>query len=134
MGYEHQDWNTVVFRVQREGNGKDEKSVRQAQMYGHKVETQVRKPAVAGNTIVSLKKLEDNSEVFAHKKVDKVLADAIKNKRIELKMTQAVLAQRINEKPNVIQEVETMKSIYNHIVINKILRALGMSMKDVRSL
>lgn len=133
--YEHQDWKPVVLNVKKEGTGRDEKSVRQAQLLGRPIETQIRKTSKHQGTgaIVSITKLDDNGEAFAHKKVDKQLADAIKNKRIELKMTQAVLAQRVNEKPNVIQEVETMKSIYNHVVINKILRALGLTLKDVRS-
>jgi ribosome-binding protein aMBF1 (putative translation factor) len=128
--YEHQDWNTVVLKVKKEGNGKDEKSVRQAQQHGYKVETQVKQQGT--NTLVSIKKLEDNPEAFQHKKIDKELADAIKNKRIELKLTQAMLAQRINEKPNVIQEVEIMKAVYNHMIINKILKALGLTLKNIR--
>lgn len=133
--YEHQDWKPVVFKVKKEGNGKDEKSIRQAQQLGRQIDTQVRKiiKEKGAGSIVSIAKLDDNGEVFAHKKVDKQMADAIKNKRIELKMTQAVLAQRINEKPNVIQEIETMKSIYNHVMINKVLRSLGLTLKDVRS-
>lgn len=130
--YEHQDWNPVVLRVKQQGNGKDVKSIRQAQQNGIQIETISKKP----NSIeqaVNIKKLEDNSEVFQHKKIDKQLADAIRNKRCELKMTQAVLAQRINEKPNVIQEVETMKAVYNHIIINKILKALGLTLKSIRN-
>lgn len=131
--YEHQDWKPVVFKVRNEGNGKDEKSVRQAQQLGRNIDTHAKKPYASKNTVVSIAKLDDNGEVFSHKKVDKQMADAIKNKRIELKMTQAVLGQRINEKPNVIQDIESMKSVYNHNIINKILRALGLTLKDVKS-
>jgi putative transcription factor len=81
----------------------------------------------------SVKKLDDNPESFDVKRVDKELADAIKNKRCELKMTQVMLAQKVNEKPNVVQEVETMKAVYNHVVINKIMKALGLSLKIVRN-
>ncbi len=113
--YEHQDWNTVVFR-----NNKQTKNL--------PTETVLRTKET-----ISVKKLDDNPETFELKKVDKELADAIKNKRCELKLTQVALAQKVNEKPNVIQEVETMKAVYNHIVINKILKALGLNLRMVRS-
>ena len=116
--YEHQDWNTVTFNTkQKKGD----------------VETQLRNKNVQSDNPINIKKLDDNPEIFALKKVDRELADAIKSKRCELKMTQAMLAQRINEKPNVIQEVETMKAVYNHVIINKILKALGLTLKIIRN-
>ena len=118
--YEHQDWNTVTFKTKNNKiNGE--------------VETLVRNKNIQSDNSVNVKKLDDNPETFALKKVDRELADAIKNKRCELKMTQAMLAQRINEKPNVIQEVETMKAVYNHVIINKILKSLGLTLKMVRN-
>lgn len=113
--YAHQDWNPVVFRNNNIKNNQQ-------------TETVLRKQQTT-----SLKKLDDNPETFDVKRVDKELADAIKNKRCELKMTQAMLAQKVNEKPNVIQEVETMKAVYNHVIVNKILKALGLNLKIVRS-
>lgn len=116
--YEHQDWNTITFKTKKHtSNEKHQIEVRN---------TKYENP-------VNVKKLDENSETFALKKVDKELAEAIKNKRCQLKMTQAMLAQRINEKPNVIQEVETMKAVYNHIIINKLLKSLGLTLKMVRS-
>jgi ribosome-binding protein aMBF1 (putative translation factor) len=115
--YAHQDWKPVIF------NTKKQKDC-----------VQVGEKKKLDTGFVSIAKLEDNGETFNHKKVDKHMADAIKNKRIELKMTQSVLAQRINEKPSVIQDVETMKGVYNHIIINKILRALGLSLKGVKNI
>lgn len=113
--FEHQDWNTVVFRNTKQNqNLQTETVLRNKQTVIHK-------------------KLDDNPETFDIKRVDKELADAIKNKRCELKMTQASLAQKINEKPNVIQEVETMKAVYNHVIINKILKTLGLSLKLIRN-
>lgn len=117
--YEHQDWNTITFKT---------KSSNKAQ-----VETHLRSKLIQSDNPVNVKKLDDNPETFGLKKVDRELADAIKNKRCQLKMTQVVLAQRINEKPNVIQEVETMKAVYNHIIINKILKSLGLTLKMIRN-
>lgn len=117
--YAHQDWNPVIFNAKKTSNAKE----------GNQGEQRKRHDT----GFVSIAKLEDNAETFNHKKVEKHMADMIKNKRIELKMTQAVLAQRINEKPSVIQDVETMKCVYNHIIINKILRALGLTLRDVKA-
>lgn len=114
--YEHQDWNTITFKTKVK-----------------KGETQLRSKNIHSDNPVNVKKLDDNPETFALKKIDRELAEAIKNKRCELKMTQAMLGQRINEKPNVIQEVETMKAVYNHVIINKILKALGLTLKMVRN-
>ena len=113
--YDHQDWNTIIFKKKTD-----------------KVETQSKNKNILYDNAINVRKLDDNPEIFSLKKVDRELADAIKSKRCELKMTQAMLAQRINEKPNVIQEVETMKSVYNHVIINKILKVLGLTLKTVR--
>ena len=40
-------------------------------------------------------------------------------------MTQAQLAQAINEKPQVIQEYESGKAIPNGAILNKLTRILG---------
>lgn len=116
--YEHQDWNTIILKTKQ---NKQE------------LKTELRSKSVQSDNPVNIKKLDDNPETFALKKIDREIADAIKNKRCELKMTQAMLAQKINEKPNVIQEVETMKAVYNHVIINKILKALGLTLKTIRS-
>ena len=111
--YQHQDWNPIVFK-KNTPNKQTETVLRQRQFTTKKV-------------------LDENPETFDHKKVDKELADAIRNKRCELQMTQVMLAQKINEKPNVVQEVETMKAVYNHVIINKLLKALGLSLKKIRT-
>lgn len=127
MAYSHQDWKPVILRVKQEGNGKSEKDVRRALQNGGVVETHVK---ISSQGVVS-QKLDDNREDFHHKKIPKEIADAIKNKRIELKLTQAQLAQRINEKVNVIQDIEGIKCVYNHVIVNKTLKALGLSLKQI---
>ena len=116
-----------MLHVKQEGkgNGKGEKDVRRALQNGGIVETHL-KTVSSGNH-----KLDDNREDFQHKKIPKEIADAVKNKRIEFKMTQAQLAQRMNEKVNVVQDIESMKGVYNHVLVNKALKALGLSLKQV---
>jgi len=128
MAFAHQDWKPVILRVNQERNGKSEKDVRRAMQNGGVVETLTK-----GSGSMVSKKLDDNLEDFHHKKIPREVADAIKHKRIELKLTQAQLAQRINEKVNVVQELETMKAVYNHVIVNKTLKALGLSLKQITS-
>lgn len=104
--YAHQDWEPVVFR---------------------KKQSEQKRPVVVNPS----KKFDEAPEVFHHKKISKELADTVRNKRLELGLTQQALATRICEKPNVIQEIESMKGVYNHVTINKTLRALGLSLKDI---
>lgn len=112
--YAHQDWNVVVLTKKNK-----------------KTELSPGTPKVVyAETAVSAKKLNEDREEFVHKRVPKDVADSIRNKRLELKLSQSDLAQRINEKPSVIQEVESMKGVYNHILLNKISRALGISLRQ----
>lgn len=77
------------------------------------------------------RKLDQNLEGFDHKKVSKAIADAIQQKRLELGMTQAQLAQKINEKPAVVNDVENCRGVYDHVRVNKILKALGLSLTKI---
>ncbi|KAK6259285.1 hypothetical protein SCA6_013759 [Theobroma cacao] len=65
-------------------------------------------------------------------KDDRVSSDLKKNimqARMDKKMTQAQLAQMINEKPQVIQEYESGKAIPNQQIISKLERALGTKLR-----
>ena len=118
--YDHQDWNVVILRKFKKNNV-------DVSCKNEMVEKTIRnKPK---DTVVDIRKLEDNHDGSHHVLVSKEVANEIVKKRIELKMTQADLAQKINEKPCVIQEVESMKAIYNHVLINKIYRALDIKKK-----
>ena len=65
------------------------------------------------------------------KKVPKMYARAIQAKRTELKLTQDKLAKSINEKTSVVNDVENARGTYDHVVMNKILKALGLSRKII---
>ncbi len=79
-------------------------------------------------------KLDDNKESFEHKKIPKSIADAIKKSRVELNMTQDQLAKKINERTCVVNDIESMKCIYNHVIVNKVLRALGLTLKGIKDM
>lgn len=64
---------------------------------------------------------------------ERVSSDLKKNlmqARLDKKMTQAQLAQMINEKPQVIQEYESGKAIPNNQIIGKLERALGAKLRS----
>merc|ERR1711865_1053334 len=70
-------------------------------------------------------KLDENTEVFRHETVSHDFKMALQQARLAKKMSQAQLAQQINEKGTVINEYEGGKAIPNGALINKLNRALG---------
>ncbi len=107
----HQDWTPIVL------HGKSYPP------------TQKKKTVVEIHT--TPKKLNENLEDFNHKKIPKHIADAIQKKRMELKMTQAQVAQKINEKVSIVNDIENCSCVYNHVHVNKILHILGLSLKQI---
>lgn len=103
-----QDWTPVVFKKKSESEPKGPK----------------------GPT--HLQKLDENSENYKdHRKIDKVLADAIKQKRIEMKLTQEKLAQKVNVRSNVINDIESQRGVYDTNVIERVKRVLGITKKNM---
>lgn len=79
-----------------------------------------------------LQKLDEHSENYKnHKKVSKVFADAIKQKGNQLRMTQEQLAQKVNVRSNIINDIESQRGNYDHVVIEKIKRVLGITKKNI---
>lgn len=102
-----QDWKPVVFKKNKEIQ---------------------KKPS--GPTHVQ--KLDENTENYKdHKKIPKILADSIRQKRLDLKMTQEELAKKINVKANIVNDIESQKCIYDSKVIENIKRVLGITNKSI---
>ncbi|KAK1405075.1 Multiprotein-bridging factor 1b [Heracleum sosnowskyi] len=131
-----QDWETVVIRKKAPTAAarKDEKAVNAARRAGAEIET-VKKATAGSNkaassgTSLNTRKLDEDTENLAHEKVPTELKKAIMHARNEKKLTQAQLAQMINEKPQVIQEYESGKAIPNQQIITKLERALGAKLR-----
>lgn len=102
----YQDWTPVVFE---------------------KKKNEVKRVSV----LPQYRKIDENRESFEHKKISKKLADAVKVRRIELGLTQEQLANKINERPAVVNDVEAMRGVYDHVRINKLLRVLGLTLKQI---
>jgi putative transcription factor len=56
---------------------------------------------------------------------------AIQDARMELKLSQKDVAQKINEKPSVLQDYESSKAIPNAQILGKLERALGVKLRGV---
>jgi len=131
-----QDWEPVVVRKKAPNASakKDEKAVNAARRAGGPIET-IKKfnagsnKAATSATGLNTKKLDDETEVLAHEKVSGELKKNIMQGRLDKKLTQAQLAQLINEKPQIIQEYESGKAIPNNQIIVKLERVLGVKLR-----
>ncbi|PSS05875.1 Multiprotein-bridging factor 1b like [Actinidia chinensis var. chinensis] len=131
-----QDWEPVVIRKKAPTAAarKDEKAVNAARRAGAEIET-IKKSnagankAASSGTSLNTRKLDEETENLSHDRVPTELKKAIMQARMDKKLTQAQLAQIINEKPQVIQEYECGKAIPNQQIISKLERALGAKLR-----
>uniref|UniRef100_A0ACD5VGV0 Uncharacterized protein n=2 Tax=Avena sativa TaxID=4498 RepID=A0ACD5VGV0_AVESA len=131
-----QDWEPVVVRkkLPNAAAKKDEKAVNAARRAGADIDI-VKKHNAGTNkasysgTSLNTKRLDDDTENLAHERVPADLKKSIMQARTDKKLTQAQLAQMINEKPQVIQEYESGKAIPNQQIIAKLERALGTKLR-----
>merc|ERR1712072_721113 len=86
----------------------------------------------AHSQVPNAKKLDENTETFRHDTVSHDFKMALQQARLAKKMTQAQLAQQINEKGTVINEYESGKAIPNGAIINKLNRALGVRLPKAK--
>lgn len=103
-----QDWEPVIFK---------------------KKKPEEKKPHVQ---VSPLKKLDEHKESFEHRKIPKSIADAVKNARVSKGLTQDQLAKNVNERSCVINDIENARGVYDHMKINKVLRALGLTLKNIK--
>jgi len=74
-------------------------------------------------------KLDRENEVAPPPKVAPSVGKAIQSARMALQLTQKDLAQKVNEKPSVIQDYEGGKAIPNPGVLAKFERILGVKLR-----
>ncbi|KAL2483521.1 Multiprotein-bridging factor 1a [Forsythia ovata] len=131
-----QDWEPVVIRKKAPTAAarKDEKAVNAARRTGAEIETLKKSNAgtnraASSGTSLNTRKLDEDTENLTHEKVPSELKRSIMQARLDKKLTQAQLAQMINEKPQIIQEYESGKAIPNQQIISKLERALGAKLR-----
>ncbi|KJA27288.1 hypothetical protein HYPSUDRAFT_35129 [Hypholoma sublateritium FD-334 SS-4] len=69
-------------------------------------------------------KLDRENEVAPPAKIAPSVGRAIQDARLELKLSQKDVAQKINEKPSIIQDYESSKAIPNAQILGKLERVL----------
>ncbi|KAF9001957.1 multi protein bridging factor 1-domain-containing protein [Cyathus striatus] len=74
-------------------------------------------------------KLDRENEVAPPPKIAPSVGRAIQAARMELKLSQKDLAQKINEKPSVLQDYESGKAIPNPQILAKTERILGVKLR-----
>lgn len=76
----------------------------------------------------NMARLDNETEELSHKKSGLALGKAIQQGRQKKGMTQAKLAQAINEKPQIVNTYENGKAIPNGAIIAKIEKQLGIKL------
>jgi len=74
-------------------------------------------------------KLDRDNEVAPPAKVAPSVGRAMQTARMELKLSQKDVAQKINEKPSVLQDYESGKAIPNPQILSKLERVLGVKLR-----
>lgn len=132
-----QDWEPVIIRKKKPtgADSKDAAAVNAARRTGAEVDTikkfnaGANKPGTQTTSGKSATKIEAETEDFHHEHVSSDLKKQIVQARTAKKLTQAQLAQLINERASVIQEYESGKAIPNPQVLSKLSRCLGVTLR-----
>ncbi|KAG6832726.1 hypothetical protein H0H92_012298 [Tricholoma furcatifolium] len=74
-------------------------------------------------------KLDRENEVAPPAKISASVGRAIQDGRMALKLSQKDIAQKVNEKPSIIQDYESGKAVPNPQVLGKLERALGVKLR-----
>jgi putative transcription factor len=133
-----QDWEPVVLR--RTGpTGKAAKStaeVSKARRAGEPVETDKKMNAgvnkAAHSQCPNAAKLDQHEEAFKHDTVSHDFKMALQQARLAKKISQAALAQAINEKGSVVNDYESGKAIPNGAIIQKLNKSLGVRLPKAK--
>jgi len=74
-------------------------------------------------------KLDRDNEVAPPAKIAPNVGRAMQTARMELKLSQKDVAQKINEKPSILQDYESSKAIPNPQILGKLERVLGVKLR-----
>jgi len=131
------DWDskTVIgFKVKAPKVTKKESDLNVARRSGAVVGTD-KKISAGGNKAhvgtdhQRIAKLDRENEVAPPAKITPTVGKAIQTARMEKQLTQKDLAQKVNEKPSVIQDYESSKAIPNPQILGKLERTLGVKLR-----
>jgi len=114
---DHQDWKPVILKKNNSQLKKDGKIVKEKILSGK------RPNSNSNNCDINKKKLDDD-DVPAPTYVPKSICIEIQQARCARKMSQQDLANRLNVKKNIVNELESGKMIYNKGFIRKVKNIL----------
>lgn len=123
-----QDWEPLVLRKKKPTGTKPSNES------GGVARRQFGTGNSQGGAAVYARKLDDETEDFRHKKIPQKFKVAMMKARQAKGWTQKELAQKIQEKPTVINDYESGKVVPNHVIIGKLNRALGVSLPKIPKL
>ncbi|KAL1936773.1 hypothetical protein VTP01DRAFT_907 [Rhizomucor pusillus] len=130
------DWDSVtVIRKRNADKAKvtrNASDVNAARRAGAVISTEKRTVTNASHANTDhrrIAKLDRENDVPPPPKVDQSVGRAIQKARQEKGITQKDLAQKINEKPQVVNEYESGKAIPNQQILGKMERALGVKLR-----
>ncbi|KAI8138525.1 multi protein bridging factor 1-domain-containing protein [Fennellomyces sp. T-0311] len=130
------DWDSVTVIRKRNADRtkvtRSESDVNAARRAGAAISTEKKTMTNAGHANRDhqrIAKLDRDNDVAPPAKVDVSVGRAIQKARMEKSITQKDLAQKINEKPQVVNEYESGKAIPNQQVLGKLERALGVKLR-----
>mmetsp|Transcript_11299 Transcript_11299/g.34581 ORF Transcript_11299/g.34581 Transcript_11299/m.34581 type:complete len:130 (+) Transcript_11299:128-517(+) len=124
----HQDWAPMTLSNKPRDN---KAKVKQAERSGGVIATE-KKFGAGGNKKQgdkNMAKLDAETEDFHVERVSFSVAKEIQKARLAKKMTQAQLAQQVNEKVQVINEYESGKAVPNNQILGKMERVLGVKLR-----
>lgn len=129
-----QEWEPVVLRKPRPKSQalRDPKAVNQALRSGQAVQTVKKSDAGTNKSAAAARparKVEDATEPAAVERIGSEVRLLIQKARVGMKMSQADLAKRINERPQVVQDYEAGRAAPNQAVLAKIEKALGVKLR-----
>ncbi|BFZ65278.1 multiprotein-bridging factor 1 [Saitoella coloradoensis] len=116
----------------RTGTARTSSAINAAQRAGTIVGTEKKYSgpnSVAGTEGQRLTKIDRENEVAPPKTISMDLGKTISKARMDKGMKQSELAQKVNEKPNVINDYEAARAVPNQQLLGKLERALGVKLR-----
>ncbi|XP_025113772.1 endothelial differentiation-related factor 1-like [Pomacea canaliculata] len=128
------DWEEVTYIGHRAkaNQQRSKQAINSAMRSGADIETTKKYSAGQNKQLSAAKntaKLDRETEELHHDHVSLDVAKLIQQGRQSKGLTQKDLAQRINEKPQVINEYESGRAIPNNQIMGKLERALGIKLR-----
>jgi len=121
----HQDWSSIVFSKRNSArNSPRDGSATSSSTSSSTSKTVVRRPHGSGMTRAQ-RKAAESDDVDKIETVSLSLGKQIQQARCAKGLNQKTLAQKINEKQQVVQNYESGRAIPNPQVLNKLRRVLG---------